>query len=138
METIQLDPNELAAESERATTLGGIPIRVSASAFDVPRSIMVERDVVRHLLKIVFQYIDQEPSVESTVGPDLVVRLGQNSKKVLAFEMKGTPERARDITFRVVDGVEAQLKNATKDNQRLNYRMIRSVIQNKLEALLAK
>jgi len=135
MDTIQLDPHDLFAEAERTFTRG-VPVILSLSAFDVPRSVSVERDSARHTLRLTFQYVDNEEAVAETVNPDLIVWLGKNSKKVLALEVKGAP--ALDIQVRIVHGVDEQLRRATKDNQRLNYKLIRNVVSSKkLEPLFA-
>src|SRR5437867_12791960 len=104
MDTIQLDPRDLVAEAEHAVTRGGVPVILSLSAFDVPRSVSVERDSARHTLRLTFQYVDNEQAVAETVNPDLIVWLGQNSGKVLALEVKEAP--AWDIRVRIVHGVD--------------------------------
>ena len=137
MDTIQLDPRDVVAESQTTLTTGGVPVILSLSPFDVPRSVTVDRDASR--LRLTFQYVDNEEPVIETVRPDFIVSLGKNSRKVLAVEIKGTAGSAWDIRVRIVEGVDAQLRRATKDNQRLNYRAIRNVVQSKkLEPLLAR
>jgi hypothetical protein len=129
METIQLDPRDVVAESETAMTTGGVPVILSLSAFDVPRSVRVERGPSQHAFRLTFQYVDNEEAVVETVNPDLIVSLGKNSKKVLALEVKG--QSAWDIRLRIVEGVGEQLLRATRDNQRLNYKAIQNVIRSK-------
>jgi hypothetical protein len=127
--TIQLDPHDVDAVGETMMTTAGVPVILSLSAFDVPRSVSVERDEARHVLRLTFQYIDHEEPVSEVVSPDLTVSLGKNSKKVLALEVKGGS--AYEIRVRIVEGVEAQLRRAKKDNQRLNYKAIWNVVRGK-------
>ena len=138
MATVELDPKDLLSESESEEVSEGAHIVLTPSAYDVPRSLTVERDVVQHLLKIIFRYFDQERAVVKEVAPDLVARLGETSRKVLGFELKEPPARAHDIAILLARGVEAQLNQATEASERLNYRLIRKVIDSKLELLLAE
>jgi hypothetical protein len=127
METIQLDSRDVAAEPQTTLTTGGVPVVLSLSAFDIPHSVRVERDAAHDSFRLTFQYVDNEESTSQVVDPNLTVALGKNSKKVISLEVKG--RSARDIRVRIVEGVDAQLLRATKTNQKLNYQIIKKVIQ---------
>ena len=138
METIHLNPEELTAESRSdAMAHGNVPVVLSLSSFDVPRAINVERNDPT-LLRITFQYVDYEARVDRSVGPDLIVWLGKDSGKVLGFELKRVPhQKPRDVIVRIVHGVDEQLRRATRDNQRLNYALIKRVLERRVEPALA-
>ena len=59
-----------------------------------------------------------------------------NSRKVLGFTVSGGRE-PKEVTVRVVQGVDAQIRLAQRDNQRMNYRVIRRVMADRLVPLLA-
>lgn len=134
MTTLRLLPEDLV-EAEASYARGSVPVILSLSAFDIPHSISVDRK--DDAISITFQYLGHEEPVKRDAGPGLSVIVGKNSGKVLGFVAKRTSQQPRDITVRIVRGVEEELKRATRPNQRMNYKLIDRVVRTKLEPLLA-
>ena len=131
MSTLRLDPVELSLV-RKAKVHGDAVVSLSPSGYDVPRSVSVLRDPSGNLL-ITFDYVDQEKPDKRQVDDASVILVGEHSGKVLGFVMRDAPE---DITQRIVTSVDWQLARASKDNQRLNYQLIRNVVLTKLGSLL--
>jgi len=136
MPTVELNPLEFSTES-RELAQGDVPVVISLSAYDIPSAVTLKRDPESGTLRISFDYVDREAAVTHIVDDALTVQLGKSSGKVLGFILKPTAQRPKDITIRIVEGVEKQLARAQRDNQRLNYEFIKRVVQNKMESLLA-
>jgi hypothetical protein len=134
MTTVRLNPDDLKPEAEE-TVEGKIPVVLSLCAYDIPHSVSVRREEPHGPIEIRFEYPDKEEDDIRRVDNSLAVILGKHSGKVLGFTVTGL--RPKDITVRVVQGVDAQIRQATRDNQRLNYKVIRRVVTDKLEPLLA-
>jgi hypothetical protein len=135
MQTIRLTPEDVMPEQEHALAHGTVPVILSLSAYDIPNSLSVEPQGGQ--LRITFNYVDQEEAIARSADHDLTVLVGKNSGKVLGFVVRPDARKAREITVRIVQGVDEQLRRAAlRPNQRLNYRLIRRVVENKLEPLL--
>lgn len=135
MQTIRLTPEDVMPEQERVLAHGTVPVILSLSAYDIPNSLSVEPQGGQ--LRITFNYVDNEEAVARPADHDLTVLTGKNSGKVLGFVVKPDARKPREITVRIVQGVDDQLRRAAlRPNQRLNYRLIRRVVENKLEPLL--
>ena len=135
MTTVRLNPHDLMPESEQTEQVDNkTPVVLSLSAYDLPQAVTVKREEGR--IEIRFQYPDNEQDDVVIVGSDLSVILGKNSRKVLGFTVSGGRE-PKEVTVRVVQGVDAQIRLAQRDNQRMNYRVIRRVMADRLEPLLA-
>ena len=135
MQTIRLTPEDVTSEQEPSMAHGDIPVILSLSVYDIPSSLTVAPE--KGLLRITFNYVDNEESVSRYVDDDLTVLVGKSSGKVLGFVVKPNTRQPREIIVRIVHGVDEQLQRATRPNQRLNYRLIRRVVENTLEPLLA-
>jgi hypothetical protein len=135
MQTIRLTPEDVMPEQERVFAHGNVPVVLSLSAYDIPKSLSVEPQGGE--LRITFNYVDHEEAIARRADHDLTVLVGKNSGKVLGFVVKPDARQPREITVRIVQGVDEQLRRvALRPNQRLNYRLIRRVVENKLEPLL--
>jgi len=135
MQTIRLTPEDVIPEQEHTLAHGTVPVVLSLSAYDIPKS--VSADLQGGQLRITFNYVDNEESVARPADHDLTVLVGKNSGKVLGFVVKSDARKPREITVRIVQGVDEQLRRAAlRPNQRLNYRLIRRVVESKLELLL--
>jgi hypothetical protein len=136
METIfKLTPEDMK-EEHSALASGEIPVILSLSAYDVPNSFTVT--VVGDSLRIDFGYIDREAAEHRSVDDRLTVLLGKNSGKVLGFIVKPDAQRPREITVRIAHGVDEQMSRATRSNQRMNYALIKRIVQRRLETALAE
>jgi hypothetical protein len=136
MLTIQLSPEELTKES-RELARHGVPVVLSLSTYDIPRSLTVDRDPSTGRWLIRFDYPDQEPHIDHSVDDELTVQLGRHSGKVLGFTVSAQITKPREITVRIVQGVDSELaRSRLRDNQRLNYELIRRVVSSRVEPLL--
>lgn len=130
-ETIVFDPDQLQLRTMTSTTSStGVPVRLSLSTFDVPRSVTID-DVAGGGLLIRFQYIDNEQATEHKTDESLTTLVGKNSGKVLGFILGLTAIPAQQIPQRLAYVVDRELANATKDNQKLNYSLIRALVTEK-------
>ena len=134
MATRRLDLRGLETLSVPITIRGLV---VSPSPYDVPQFLTATLDEQTHTLLIAFGYPDEEDVSEQSVDSSLTVLKGKNSGKLLGFLIKGAPHAASEVTVRLVAGVEKQLEQATRDNQRLNYQIIKKVVSNRLGDVLA-
>src|SRR5258708_7853060 len=96
--------------AEAAFARGTVPVILSLSAFDVPQSFTVDPQGVN--IRVTFNYIDQEPSEERFVDEGLTVSIGKNSGKVLGFTVKQNAQLAREITVRIAQGVDQQIRHS--------------------------
>lgn len=133
--TIELKPEQLGKES-RELAQGGVPVVLSLSAYDIPRSLTADWDKATSWLHIRFDYLDQESPVNRPVDEELIVQVGKHSGKVLGFLVSPHLKKPKEITIRIVQGVEQELARAQRDNQRLNCQLIRNVVSDNMEHLL--
>jgi hypothetical protein len=136
METTRLPLDNLRVESLQATAHGKVPVILSLSAYDIPRAVKIER-VASGMLSITFEYLDQEEPDNRVVDPDLTVIVGKKTEKVLGFMVNPTKTQPSDVSVRIVRGVDEQLRRATRENQRMNYRVIKDVVTDRLQLLLS-
>lgn len=135
MEIFKLSPEDMK-EEQPALARGEIPVILSLSAYDVPNSFTVT--AVGDSIRIDFGYIDREEAEQRSVDDRLIVLLGKNSGKVLGFIVKPDAQHPQEITVRIVHGVDEQMSRATRPNQRMNYALIKRVVQRRLETALAE
>lgn len=135
MATIRLNPEDMK-EAQAAFARGDVPVILSLSAYDIPHSVTIGTEPSS--LRITFNYIDQEPAEDRVVDDGLIVSIGKNSGKVLGFIVKPDAQRPREITVRMVHGVDEQIRRATRPNQRMNYELIKRIVQERLEQALAE
>lgn len=131
--TVFLDPREVMPGIEESN----VHVTVSLSAYDVPKAMTVEKDEREGLIRIKFQYMDEEKAKERQVDDRLTVLLGEKSGKVLGFVLKPDRDLPRQISIRISQGADHEISRAKKKNQELNYRLIKKVIDQQLEPLLA-
>lgn len=125
--TIELRPEQFVGET-REMAQSGVPVLLSLSVYDIPRSLTADWDSPTGWLHIRFDYVDQEPPVDHPVDEELKVQLGKHSGKVLGFLVSPQLKKPREITVRIVQGVDQELLRAQRDNQRLNYQLIKRVV----------
>lgn len=135
MITIHLSSEEMLKETRKVAT-SGVPVVLSLSTYDIPRSLAVGRDPSTRRWQIRFDYPDQEPPVDHLVDEELTVQVGKHSGKVLGFTVSAQITKPREITVRIVQGVDHELARAQRDNQRLNYELIKRVVNTRVEPLL--
>lgn len=140
MAILHLTAEDLRADSTSEwSQRDGAQVILSLSANDVPRAVSAVAEPGKSL-RISFHYLDHEESLAREVGNDLTVLLGKHSGKVLGFIVRGRALWPENVKVRIVEGVEKELeRTATKPNQRMNYQVIRNVVDsNKLAVLLAE
>jgi len=127
-EPIVFDPNQLQSTSTTSvTSSSGVPVRLSLSALDVPRSLTITRER-GNLLRIQFKYVDDEQATEHRADESLVTFVGKNSGKVLGILFGISFATAQQALQRVSKELDRELEGATKDNQRLNYKLIKKLL----------
>ena len=134
MATIRLRPEALARHM-RKTMHGNEPVVLSLSAYDVPMSMTMDKSEGGYELR--FEYADHEPAIDHVVDNDLTVQLGKHSGKVLGFYVRPT-KTPKDIKVRIVEGVEQELAGTLRDNQRLNYQLVKEVVSTEMDELIAE
>jgi len=110
---------------------------ISSSAYDVPKFMDVQVNRVTHTLRLDFGYLDQEASRPQRLDEDFTVYIGVNSGKLLAMEARNLSKNSGEIVVGLTNSVERQLEHATRDNQKINYAMIKDVVQNQLRNRLS-
>lgn len=71
--------------------------------------------------------------MDRPVDEELTVQLGKHSGKVLGFTVSLHVTRPREIIVRLVQAVDHELASARRDNQRLNYELIKRVVRSHVE-----
>jgi hypothetical protein len=110
---------------------------VSSSAYDVPRYVDVKVSDSENRLWITFGYIDSEEAERRDLDPNFTVLVGVNSGKLLGLEARNLSRSTGEVVISLVKAVDQQLEHATRDNQKLNYGMIRNVVKDRVAPLLA-
>ena len=135
--TIVLRPEEWLPQTVPNEVPGRPGLFVSLSAYDVPRSLSAEMDKATKTLRVVFHYLDNEDDDKKKIDDNLTFVVGKHSGKLLAIELRNVAHPIPDITLQFSKGVAQQLERATRDNQRLNYRLIEKVLDRNLAPLLS-
>ena len=127
-ETIVLDPNQLQSTSTTSvTSSSGVPVRLSLSTLDVPRSLTITKEQ-GDFLRITFKYVDDEQATEHRVDESLTTFVGKNSGKVLGILLALSFANVQQVLQRLRKELDRELEGATKDNQRLNYKLIKNLL----------
>jgi hypothetical protein len=110
----------------------GVNLIISASAFDVPRSVKIE--IGPECMTLTFEYLDHEDEEEVVVDPNLIFAVGKNSGKLLKISAKG--DGLQHIP-RILGGIEKARGSAKRDNQKLNYGIIKELLARQIQGVLA-
>jgi hypothetical protein len=115
---------------------GGTEVVLSPSVYDVPQSATIEWNGSERVVRVTFGYVDNETANERRIN-DLTLYTGKNSEKVIALSLKvgGANQKVAD---ELAQGIDRQIAHATRDNQRLNYAIVRDVLLQILAPLITK
>lgn len=112
----------------------GVVLYMSPSTYDVPQSVTIAAD--RGEVVLAFQYLDREEEHELHIDEKLIFHVGRNSGKVLRILAKNT-DGPREAAAHIVSGIDAQLDYLRRDNQKMNYAIIRDLLTHQLQPALA-
>jgi hypothetical protein len=137
MTTLKLDLVKLKNDLAESLTRGDSKVFVSLSSYDVPQSLTVQKGGRPGFIRVRFTYSDQEQDDVRPLGNGLTMLVGRNSGKVLGFDIK-VQAPAHELAAQIVRGVRNEESQPNlRDNQRMNYQLIRRVVGDRLEPLLA-
>ena len=106
---------------------GESEVVLSASVYDVPQSATIEWNGSERVVLITFKYVDNEKAIERRLN-DLTLYTGKNSDKLIAVSLKVTTPDNKNIAEELARGVDRQIAGTTRDNQRLNYKIVRDIL----------
>lgn len=135
--TVRLKLKGLLKEPVITIAHGKVHVALSPSTFDVPVALTAELDKQARTLHVTLSYVDDEKADERQVDDFLALLVGKKSGKLIGFRLKSVGQEPQDIKLRIIKGVEQQMGRATRDNQRLNYNLVKDVVSSELEPLLA-
>jgi hypothetical protein len=130
MTTLKLDLVKLKNDLAESLTRGDSKVFVS-------QSLTVQKGGRPGFIRVRFTYSDQEQDDVRPLGNGLTMLVGRNSGKVLGFDIK-VQAPAHELAAQIVRGVRNEESQPNlRDNQRMNYQLIRRVVGDRLEPLLA-
>jgi hypothetical protein len=93
------------------------------------------------VLRLDFNYVDQEEAISKEVGHGLRMKVGKHSGKILGFDFDVEEHNINKIQLKAIQEVDqvidAALPKLRKFNQLANYRIVRSILDRKREPILA-
>ena len=101
----------------------------SASAYDVPRFLTIKLDRASSTLRLEFGYPDKEEAAVRPVEKGVEVLDRINSGKLLGLIFRDISSTPGQMVVGLQRALDSQLAGATRMNQKLNYRTIKSVFE---------
>ncbi len=105
------------------------------SSYDVPRTGKVDFDKRTGVLNIEFEYIDQEPVIDGEQIDHIYVKVGKNSGKIIGIAIPVQKYKIGEVRLTVSNALEAvdraleqKISKLKRFNQRENYELVRSVL----------
>ncbi len=138
MQTITLNPTELVARTASTVSFGPAFANVWLSDYDIPHAVDLWLSEGGRDILIEFKYSDKEKSKVPVPGKGLLFKLGGESRKIGAMIVHTQGETVQEIVRRVAESVDAQYLAAKKENQRLNYLLIKELVKEVLPKLLGR
>ena len=130
--------HHLLEAQEVNDNVGGVEISISLSVFDIPKSLTVNTDEEQGKMKITFNYIDNEKAIEQKRNDKINIFVGENSGKLMGFLINYGGKNPKRIAIEINEFVENELTNLKRENQRLNYGLIKELVSSsEIEPLLA-
>ena len=117
----------LKAQEVRKDT-GGAKVSISLSVFDIPKSLTVNTDEEQEKMKLTFRYIDNEKAIERKRNDTTSIFVGEHSGKLMGLLIHYGDKNPRQIPIEIHDFVEKEIPNLKRENQRLNYGLIKELV----------
>lgn len=136
-QTVQLDPNELSPEPIATKTSGSELVYISPSAYDVPSAITIDLEKTSETLALNFRYFDKEEPEDRKIDERLTLRVGKNSGKLIGIVLNVNEDQLPEAETAILHGIDMLQNQAKRDNQKLNYRLVRSVLAHHLHSMIA-
>ena len=139
---IILNPEDIhhlleAKEVKVDDTVGDVKVSISLSVFDIPTSLTVKTDEERGKMEIAFNYIDNEKAIERKRNDTISIFVGENSGKLMGFLINYGDKNPKKIAIEINEVVDNEITNLTRENQRLNYGLIKELVSSEVEPFLA-
>ena len=138
--TTTLDPkniHDILGKQEINDNVGGVEISISLSVFDIPKSLTVNTDEEPGKMRIAFNYIDNEKAIEQKGNDKISFFVGENSGKLMGFLINYGDQSPKRIAIEINEFVDNEITNLKRENQRLNYGLIKELVSSEVEPLLA-
>ena len=139
--TIILDSenfHHLLEAQEVKKNINGVKISISLSVFDIPKSLTVNTDEEQEKMKLTFHYIDNEKAIEQKRNDTTSIFVGENSGKLMGLLINYGDKNPQRIPIEINEFVEKEIPNLKRENQRLNYGLIKELVaSSEVEPLLA-
>ena len=127
----------LKAQEVRKDT-GGAKVSISLSVFDIPKSLTVNTDAEQEKMKLTFRYIDNEKAIERKRTDTTSIFVGEHSGKLMGLLIHYGDKNPRRIPMEIHEFVEKEIPKLKRENQRLNYGLIKELVSSsEVEPLLA-
>ena len=106
---------------------------VELSDYDIPREVAAS-ELPDGILQLRFLYPDQEESVIKKIDDVLSILMGKHSGKIIGLKVRVQQYKIGKIGL-VIEKIGEQIASLSKVNQRLNYKLIQDVLEEKKELL---
>ncbi len=88
-------------------------------------------------MKLTFHYIDNEKAIERKRNDTTSIFVGENSGKLMGFLIKYGKKNPKKIAIEINEVVDKEIPNLKRENQRLNYGLIKELVSSsEVEPLL--
>lgn len=105
--------------------------------FDIPKSLTVNTDEEQEKMKLTFHYIDNEKAIEQKRNDTTSIFVGENSGKLMGLLINYGDKNPQRIPIEINEFVEKEIPNFKRENQRLNYGLIKELVaSSEVEPLL--
>lgn len=131
------DIHHLLEAKEVNENVGGVEVSISLSVFDIPKSLTVNTDEEPGKMRIAFNYIDNEKAIEQKGNDKISFFVGENSGKLMGFLINYGDQSPKRIAIEINEFVDNEITNLKRENQRLNYGLIKELVSSEVEPLLA-
>jgi hypothetical protein len=113
-------------------------VALHLSTYDIPTEVRADFDETSGVLHIFFDYIDQERTQTrpQKLADHFCVKLGQNSGKILGFEVQVKKYDVKEVLVTISKAVKAEIPRLKRFNQKANYEIVSSVLSRKRDDLV--
>lgn len=126
---IQLHAQDYMTDSNKRGLL------LQLSVYDVPRLLTSDFDEKTGVLKIEFQYLDQEPARTEDLQNHLSLRVGKESGKIIGIDVPVEKFRIEEVLIGISHRLRDRADALPRQNQRSNYEFVSSVLDANKQSL---
>lgn len=127
---LKLDPERVNKGKPRQ--IRGVEINVLLSPYDVPRAVRGYYDNGIDRFVIEFSYLEDEPWSRSSQDPNIALRIGKNSQRLLGIEVnvKAVEAEAVELKMHVAAAVSKAIEHLASQHNRkeASYEVAKNVI----------